>query len=292
MKHHLFVFGLFALYLTVMTSIMVWQGIGIAPDRYALVLLLGSLVIKKTRAFLLDWVPFLLLLISYDFLRGLAPMLSQNVNYYPLVNADLFLFHQLPSQSLQQAFFNPQQIRWYDYLATVFDFLHFALPLGFGYLVWIKDRKFFRQFVAGILILSYAAWATFVLFPAAPPWLASEKGYISGVTKVMSYTMDIFPDRASLPTIYHQLNPNLTAAMPSLHAAYPFLILLFAFYFFGKKAAPFSIYVLGVWLSIVYLGEHYVIDIIVGAVYAFWAFFITIKLWRFKTLFKNYKKAV
>ena len=56
--------------------------------------------------------------------------------------------------------------------------------------------------------------------------------------------------------------------MPSLHAAYPMLVFLYLLKFFGKKMWFFSMYVLGVWVGIVYLGHHYVIDALVGAIYA------------------------
>lgn len=57
-KHHHLSVTLFIVYIIGMTALMIWQGIGIAPDRYALILLLGSLLVKKTRAFL--WVTYLI----------------------------------------------------------------------------------------------------------------------------------------------------------------------------------------------------------------------------------------
>ncbi len=247
---------------------MIWQGIGIAPDRYAFVLLLGSLLVKRTRQFLLDWLPFLFLLISYDFLRSLAGSPIVPVHYLELIRADYILFGLLPTIFLQNIFFSQGYLHWYDFLATILYFLHFAIPLVFAFLLWMFSRAYFREFVTGILLLSYGAWITFVVFPAAPPWLASQHGYISGVVKVLDLTLNEFPERLSLPTIYHNFNPNPTAAIPSLHAAYPFLVFLFALYSFKRKALFFFPYVAAVWVSIVYLGEHYVIDILVGVLYA------------------------
>ncbi|MFH0936901.1 MAG: phosphatase PAP2 family protein [Candidatus Daviesbacteria bacterium] len=278
MKYRFFIFLLFFIYIIGMTALMVWQGIGIAPDRYVFVLLLGSLLIRRTRSFLLDWIPFLFILISYDFLRGLAPILNTNVHYWELINADEFLFGKVPSIILQNNFFHAQQLAWYDYLATIFDFLHFALLLAFGYLLWLYHKGSFRQFVIGISLLSYAAWATFVIYPAAPPWMAAQKGYLPEVTKIMDSTLAAFPAAYEFPTIYHRMNPNPVAAMPSLHAAYPFLVLLFALSFFKLKGIIFLPYVLGVWISLVYLGEHYVIDILAGVIYATIFFLVARKM--------------
>lgn len=278
MKQPVFIFSLFAVYIVGMTALMVWQGIGIAPDRYAFVLLLGSLLIKRTRSFLLDWLPFLFILISYDFLRGLAYSPGVFVHYNELIQAERWIFGGIPTINLQQMFLQVNNLAWFDYLATVIYFLHFALPLSFGYLLWFYNKAHFRQFVVAISLLSYAAWVTFVVFPAAPPWLASREGYLPEVVKVMDHTIAAFPTTYELPTIYHNLNPNPVAAVPSLHAGYPFLVLLLALRFFRLKGLLFLPYALGVWLSIVYLGEHYIVDIIAGIIYALAAYLATINL--------------
>lgn len=269
MSHHrIFNFALFALYIIGMTALMIWQGIGLAPDRYAFVLLLGSLLVRRTRSFLLDWMPFLFILLSYDFLRGFADNLGSRVHLHELIRYETFIFGGIPTAALQAALYNPNHLHWYDYMATVFYFLHFALPLGFGFLLWIYNKSFFRQFITGLLLLSYAAWATYIAYPAVPPWMAARDGHLPGVTKIMDKSSRAFPTKIDLPTVYYRFNPNPVAAIPSLHAAYPLLVLLFSLRFFRKKALFFIPYVLSVWFSIVYLGEHYVIDVLLGALYA------------------------
>lgn len=273
--HRLFVIGLFAFYMLGMTALMVWQGIGLAPDRYALILLLGALFIRRTRGFLLDWIPFLFILISYDFLRGFADNLGARVHIQELIDADLVLFGYLPTVELQKIMFNPSSPAWYDYIWTVQYFMHFVLPLSFGFLLWIHDRGKFRQFVTGIVLLSYAAWITYMAYPAAPPWMAKRDGYIhEPLHKIMSTTFKAFPEKLQLPTVYHNFNPNPVAAMPSLHAAYPFLVFLFALRFFKWKGLFFFPYVASMWFAIVYLGEHYVIDVVFGALYALLAYLL------------------
>ena len=66
---------------------------------------------------------------------------------------------------------------------------------------------------------------------------------------------------------YHQLNLNQVAAMP-LHSAYPWLAFLALRSFNKKVGYTFLIYPVLVWISVVYLGEHYVIDVIAGIIYA------------------------
>lgn len=277
MKHRVFSVGLFAVYIIGMTAIMIWQGIGIDPSRYAFVLLFASLFVKRTRSFILDWTPFLFILLSYDFLRGFADNLGGRANFVDLINLEQGIFGMIPTIELQKLLYSGSPT-FLDYLATIFYFLHFALPLGFGFLLWLNNRGQFRHFVTGILLVSYAGWLTFLIYPSAPPWLASNEGYIPKVSKIIDSTLSAFPDRWNLPSIYHNFNPNEVAAMPSLHAAYPFLVLLFAYQFFKYRGLFFLPYVLGVWFSLVYLGEHYIVDVIAGAIYALIAFLVAIKL--------------
>lgn len=274
MKQRLFVFSLFLIYMALLTIIMMWQGIVIVPTRYLFVLILGSLLVKRARNFIFDWLPFLFVLISYDFLRGLVGILIPQIHYREMINLDLLLSNPIPAVILQQTFFHPNNLSWYDFAATFLYFLHFILPVGFGFLLWIYKKSYFREFVTGFTILSYAILITYIIFPAAPPWMATNHGYITGVSKIMDETLVALLGRLDFTTAYHNLNPNPIASVPSMHAAYPFLILLFSLHFFGKKALFFLPYVLAIWFAIIYLGEHYVTDIILGVMYATFFFVI------------------
>lgn len=275
MAYHKVNIGFFVAYMIGMTGVMIFTGIGITPDRYALVLILGSLLLKKTRSFLIDWLPFIFILVAYDFLRGLAPILNPNVHYTEMIRFDEWLFGTNPILFLQEKFYQAGKTTWVDIVAVFVYFLHFALPLGFGFIFWIKNRIMFKRFANALLILSYMAFFTYVLFPASPPWLAEDKGYLPGVVKILDGILKLFPTYLQLPTIYHSFNPNPVAAVPSLHASYPLLILFFAVQVLGKKAWVFSLYVLAAWFSLVYLGEHYVFDIVVGVIYTVIVYFFT-----------------
>jgi membrane-associated phospholipid phosphatase len=69
---------------------------------------------------------------------------------------------------------------------------------------------------------------------------------------------------------------NLVAAVPSLHAAYPLLMTLFVGAKLPKLVPLLTVYVLAVWMAIVYLGEHYVFDIVTGVIYAVLAYLLVI----------------
>ncbi|MBI4039939.1 phosphatase PAP2 family protein [Candidatus Daviesbacteria bacterium] len=278
-KHHRLIIISFALYLVVMTILLAWQGVGFSADRYAFVLLLIALLIKRTRQFVLDWIPFLFILISYDFLRQFAGLLGPRVHFYELLNLEKFIFGgAIPSQWLQARFYIPGTIYWYDLIATAFYFFHFALPLAFGFLLWMDNKFKFRQFVVGITLLSYAAWITYIIYPAAPPWMASEKGFTSGIFKILYDVLTLLPKRLDAATLYNNANSNPVASIPSIHAAWTTMVLLFSVSFYKWKGLIFLPYAIILWLSLVYLGEHYVVDVALGMIYATIFFLLAKKL--------------
>lgn len=289
MKHRFFIFSLFIIYMLVTTLLLVGEGVAISPSRYFFVILFGGLLVKKTRNFFLDWSPFLFIVISYDFLRWFVPNLVSGVSYSQIY-VDQMLFGTLPNIFLQRHLYQPGVLSWYDFLFTFIYLLHFILFLAFGFLLWTTNRRFFREFVTAISLLSYAAWITYLLFPAAPPWIAVRDGFLTGVVKIMDYTLPVLFGSSKILTAYHNLNPNPIAAIPSLHAAYPFLIFLFALRTFKRKAWFFLPYVLTTWFSIVYLGEHYVIDVATGILYATFFYLFSKELlhhFRFKKIFRQ-----
>ena len=263
----------FGLYMALTTALLIVLGVPLPPDRYFVVLLVPVLFIRRARAFVLDWSPFLLLLFSYEFLRGLAGRVGQ-VHYLLALRFDERLFGTAPSVWLQQHFAHGTPAP-YDYLAAVLYLVHFVAPLSFAFVLWMRSREEFARFTSSFLVLSYAALATFVVFPAAPPWLASQQGYLPAVHEQVGVVLSVFPSHFDLPTVYQLFDPNQVAAIPSLHAAYPLLLLLFACRFFGRRALVLAPYVLGVWLAVIYMGEHYVFDVVAGACYSVTAFVLT-----------------
>jgi hypothetical protein len=173
----------------------------------------------------------------------------------------------LPMVVLQNAWYQGT-LEWFDYFFYFTYMFHFLSPFLLAIVIWKYRPTKYWHYVGALLALSYAGFVTYVLYPAAPPWMASEMGLIPKISKLST---DIWWNWGvhSIPTIYSQLNPNPVAAVPSLHCAYPTLALFFVHKLFGWKfSLPFFLYPASVWLGVVYLGEHYVIDVILGIIYA------------------------
>jgi PAP2 superfamily len=231
------------------------------PDVIFLLLLLGFIWGKRRIEFVRDFVPFVLLLLSYDALRGLADNLTSNVHVgYPIAADRLLFFGHVPAQDLQGWLCEDYVSHWYDKMAALLHAGHFVVPLLFAALIWQYRRAQYWRFMASLLLLSYAAFITFVLVPTAPPWWASSNGYLDNVHIIHFSSHTAF--------LYDKISPNAVAAMPSLHAAYPWLFFLFACRLWGRRGWLVMVYPAAAFFSIVYLGHHYVIDIIAGVAYA------------------------
>jgi membrane-associated phospholipid phosphatase len=169
--------------------------------------------------------------------------------------------------------------------------LHFVAPplLAFG--LWVKRRALFARFAASIVALSFAAAAFFALFPAAPPWAAAKAGLLPHVVRLpQSSAQDASsPAFASHTSSFGSVLPdNPYAAIPSLHAGYAFLVFLTVASILLRRGVRYRWPLVGVAfsypllqsLAVVYTGNHYLIDIAIGFVFAFAAFAATNRVWR------------
>jgi membrane-associated phospholipid phosphatase len=257
-------------------AVAVWLfGLGLTPDRYLLVLLVPALLLRRARRYLLDFVPFAALLVIYAQSRGIAHLLRPDPHYVPQLNADKFLFGSVPSESLQHWLWDGTQ-QWYDHIVLAVMRFHFIVPPLLAFVLWVKRRALFYRFAATMITLSFAGALTFLLFPAAPPWAAGEKGLLPGLIRIPHNPAP----NASGAHGYHAISvsklidPNPYAAIPSLHAGYAFLCFLFVATLAWKTRWRWwaiglgVIYPLAQSFAVVYTGNHYVVDLLLGYVFA------------------------
>jgi membrane-associated phospholipid phosphatase len=257
-----YVNALVLIYAVFLLFSLVMNGVFLLPEQMVFFGLVGAMYLGKGKKFIKDWVPFVLLILAYEAMRGFADKIGSNVHYLEMIRADEFMFGVVPNIYLQHMFYVLGHVMWYDVLATAIYMFHFSAPLVLVYIFWCEgNEKLFKHISATIVLTSYAGLVFFLLFPAAPPWLAAEKGYLPAVSKVLQSVMDIWNVRV-LWTLYVLINPNPVASMPSLHAAYPWIVFLYVRR--RWKTNLLIIFPIAMALSLVYLGEHYVIDILAG----------------------------
>src|SRR5581483_11815656 len=138
--------------------------------------------------------------------------------------------------------------------------------------LWVRARARFQWYARRFCLLSAMGFVTYVLFPAAPPWLAAQDGYLSStVGRVggrgfsllhLDVVRNAIEDGSKLT--------NFVAAVPSLHAGFATLVVITLWRSVPRWVRPIlALYPALMGLTLVATGEHYVIDILLGVAYAF-----------------------
>lgn len=215
-----------------------------------------------------DWAPLFVMLVVYNELRNLADSWF-TVHVAPQIDFDRTLFGTVPTVWLQHAIFTPGRPHVWDYAIFGVYLSHFFAALTIAALLWKFAYPRFRRFAALIVTLSFAAFFTYALFPAAPPWLASQSHALAPTAKVVDEIWAHLGLKNGASLFSARSNfANPVAAVPSLHAAYPVMILLFFWGSIGRWRYLLALYPLAMAFTLVYSGEHYVFDILLGWLYA------------------------
>ena len=258
------------------TVVLVWtKGLILSRDWLFGWLLLGLLAVSLSdprrwaRSVVFDWLPLMAVLLCYDLSLPVRRWLGIAPHIWPQLDFDRVVFGRLPTHVLQEWLYRAGAVHWYDYVFFFVYLSHFFVTLLVLALLWKLSYERFRHWRALVVGLATAGFVTYVLFPAVPPWMAGQYGYIGPVARVIANmwtTAGVTPAKALFETggdFYNQ-----EAAVPSLHAAYPMLLLLF-FWGAGRWARIGLVaYVLTMAFTLVYGGEHYVSDILLGWLYA------------------------
>lgn len=263
------------------------------PDKLFVVLTFVAMFLGRTKEYLKHFVPFVLLLLVYESFRGFVPYLNTHVNFLWMPEVDrLLFFGHLPTELLQNWLWHGY-VQWYDFVFYGAYTLHFVLPFALAVLVWLKTDKDYWRVVGSFLIVSFAAFATFLAFPAAPPWMAADMKLIEPITRVSSHVWAAFGIH-DFPSVYNKISPNPVAAVPSLHAAYAFLVALHVTTLFKQKwRLLIWVYPALIWVGTIYQGEHYAIDAILGILYGAGAYFAAPHVVKFlQASFKRAKVAL
>jgi membrane-associated phospholipid phosphatase len=171
---------------------------------------------------------------------------------------------EIPTEWLQRHLWSAGHLHWYDYAVWGVYMTHFFAVWLVAAALWRVSRRRFAHYAVVTMVLTLAAFLVYWRFPAQPPWLAGDLGRIGPVDRIVPMVWDHL-GLSSMSSVYENGDlVNTVAAMPSLHAAYPMLLLLF-FWSSGRAVrAGLAAYTLAMGYALVYGGEHFVTDILAG----------------------------
>jgi membrane-associated phospholipid phosphatase len=213
-------------------------------------------------------------------LRAVADETPIATSFSYVADGDRWLFGgTLPAAWLQDRFYTPFQQGPIDVAAAVVYISYFFVLHALAFWLWVRRRSLFPLYAGAILGTYYAGLAIAFLLPTAPPWLAGQEGVVQGVTRVMEVMAGQL-DANTFGRAERVAGVNDVAAMPSLHLAITAVIALMAWRLNRVAGVLGGVYVAAMGLTLVYLGEHYVIDLLTGLVLAMAVWLLACRLFR------------
>lgn len=229
--------------------------------------------ISRFRAYAGAFLPYGAAWLIFTLLRSLADETGVPLRTAQVTSIERSLFGGVtPTIWLQDRLFDPVHIHWYDYATTFVHWSYFFVPHVAAIIMWRKAPDHYRRYLIATVITLGIGLMVYFLSPAAPPWLTADRAPQQDIFRVMA-NVGRHINSSLYDRTYSALgDPNPVAAMPSLHFAITFLVFLFSLRAGWKVAVPMFIYSILMGFSLVYTGEHYVIDTLVGGSIATYAF--------------------
>jgi hypothetical protein len=250
-----------------------WQHLGLLP------LLWACLTPQEgPNRFVRQWWPFILFWLSYDLMRVFGPSLIRRASVAAPFRWESALFLS-PSGTIWPFYFT----RWIGehgavplaralngFCNLIYLSQLFAVPLATLYIWHRRQMRLFRRLLWSFALLHVLTLCIYIAYPAAPPWWVYENGFTSPTPE---HSMPAgFSTGSTLSALFH-LSPNRFAAIPSLHGAYPvlFMLVLAMHEVRARWILICGLYAASMWFACVFLNQHYIIDLVIGAVLVFCA---------------------
>ncbi len=214
-----------------------------------------------------DWALLVVLYMAYDYSRGTADQWGIGINYTALRDLDTVItLGREPISGMQRRFYVRNDVKWYDVAGSIIYMTHFVFPVLPLVLLRIRNRTSWLHYVRRFTLTLGISVFIFIIFPAAPPWMASRDGYLPPISRITGRGWW----ELHLQTISQTLDRgagvlNAVAPMPSLHAGMALLVTL---WFTRNSQLWIRIvalaYPIAMLTTLVYFGEHYIIDGLAG----------------------------
>jgi hypothetical protein len=223
----------------------------------------------RSRAFLSDITPYVLVALGYDLVRYARHwfVTSERVVACGLRELELATFAVAPGVTLQD---------WFQRHHTPFWDLVFAVPYTvFAYLaliysayLYFVDRPRMRRYLWAFAIANFISFAVWMVLPAAPPWYVRAHGCDVSMSALPSAAGLLRVDQLFGMNYYENLYSRAASvfgAMPSMHCAYPVLGLLTAWRAASWKTRPIHLlYAVTMFVGASYLDHHWIWDGLAG----------------------------
>lgn len=262
---------------TILYFCWVYFFVGLRSDHLYLIsiVLIGYVIHPFSKKLVLGFLFFIIYWIIYDSMRVFPNYLFNTVSVLEPYLIEKALFGIAVNQEIlsPNEYFVVHSSSFLDVLSGLFYINWVPIPLLFALYLFFNNKVLLIHFLAAFLIVNLVGFLFYYIYPAAPPWYLEKYGTeIIYNTPGSAAGLSRFDEFFNI-NLFHSLyekNSNVFAAMPSLHAAYPIIVLMYGI---RQKLRIgiiiFALFLIGIWFSAVYSGHHYVIDLLAGALCAF-----------------------
>jgi len=243
---------------------------------------------ERGRQFFVDWSPLFAFWLVYDRLRLIQPLLYSHVAVARPFEIERWAFGWMASGAVPahaaHAWLASSTsalgviVRW---LAQATYFSHLFFVPSLICVLWLAGRRnehsreLFKRFVRAFTILNFSAIGIYLLLPVAPPWWVTLNGMEQPtIENVAQVNMTAAMNGALIQGMIRNAS-QWFAAVPSLHGAYPvMLLLLLRREVSWLVLAVLALYGAAMWCATVVLNQHYIVDLMAGALLAIAAWWI------------------
>jgi membrane-associated phospholipid phosphatase len=190
---------------------------------------------------------------------------------YPIIADRILGLGTVPTVRLQRAFARPGTVNRFERVLVWCHWLWFLTPHCSVAYVLIRRPERFAAAAARMYTVFDLGAIFYWVIPTAPPWWASARGELgdaatADVRRMMiEYGPEFWGDLWG--PLYDVLGGNPVAAMPSLHFATTLMGAHLLTEVDPVAGAVGWTYLTGLGIALVYLGEHYLVDLIAGAAF-------------------------
>jgi hypothetical protein len=250
--------------------------IGFKADEVVLVIIFNSLfyISPITRKFIMGFSIFVVYWIVFDYMKAFPNYNYGTVHMKELYDFEKSIFgiHYKGHLITANEYWKLNSLTSIDIITGLFYLCWIPVPLGFATYLFFTKKKEFLYFAFTFFTVNILGFIIYYTYPAAPPWYIQEHGFhfiahTPGNTGGLSRFDNYFHTNV-FKSIYAK-GSNVFAAMPSLHSAYPIIVVYYAFknkVTWGKWV--FAMVMLGIWFTAVYASHHYIVDVLSGIVCA------------------------
>jgi len=121
-----------------------------------------TLLLGRSAQFVKELTPFIVLLVSYEALQGVAGSLTLAPVIHPAGSAASYGI----IAAVQSAFLSPDLTD----VMSLFYGLHFPLVIGSAILLWYSNRVLYKRYLYSLVACSYVSLVFYTLARSAPQW--------------------------------------------------------------------------------------------------------------------------